>query len=95
MRQIIYLTLLLLFLASCQHSSQKLQLVEEIIDSQPDSALKILRNIDYKNENSNGDKALYGIHMFKALDKATRQLHRILGSIFQLKIIRKKMIMKN
>ena len=69
MRQIIYLTLLLLFLASCQHSSQKLQLVEEIIDSQPDSALKILKEIDYKNEKSQSEKALYGILMFKALDK--------------------------
>jgi tetratricopeptide (TPR) repeat protein len=69
MRQIIYLTLLLLFLASCQHSSQKLQLVEEIIDSQPDSALKILKEIDYKNEKSQSEKAHYGILMFKALDK--------------------------
>lgn len=69
MKQVPFLILLIILLASCQQTSHKLRLVEEIIDNQPDSALKILRNIDYKNEKSNGDKALYGILMFKALDK--------------------------
>ena len=69
MKQVPFLILLIILLVSCQQTSQKLRLAEEIIETQPDSALKILRKIDYKNQKSKGDKALYGILMFKALDK--------------------------
>ena len=69
MKQVPFLILLIILLVSCQQTSHKLRLAEEIIDNQPDSALKILRKIEYKNEKSNDDKALYGILMFKALDK--------------------------
>ena len=68
MKQFLYLSFIIFILASCQQTSQKLRLAEEIIESQPDSALKILKEIDYKNEKSQSEKALYGILMFKTLD---------------------------
>ena len=69
MKQLLHLSFIIIIFASCQQTSQKLRLAEEIIETQPDSALKILREIDYQNEKSDRNKALYGILMFKALDK--------------------------
>ncbi len=69
MKQLLYFFFLIVILTSCQQTSQKLRLAEEIIETQPDSALKILREIDFQNEKSDRNKALYGILMFKALDK--------------------------
>ena len=69
MKQLLYFFFLIGILTSCQQTSQKLRLAEEIIETQPDSALKVLREIDYQNEKSDRNKALYGILMFKALDK--------------------------
>jgi tetratricopeptide (TPR) repeat protein len=69
MKQLLYFFSLIVILTSCQQTSQKLRLAEEIIETQPDSALKVLREIDYQNEKSDRNKALYGILMFKALDK--------------------------
>ncbi|NCB68566.1 MAG: hypothetical protein EOM47_06935 [Bacteroidia bacterium] len=69
MKQLLYFFIIIIVLTSCQQTSQKLRLAEEIIETQPDSALKILREIDFQNEKSDRNKALYGILMFKALDK--------------------------
>jgi tetratricopeptide (TPR) repeat protein len=69
MKQLLHLSFIIIIFASCQQTSQKLRLAEEIIETQPDSALKILREIDYQNEKSDRNKALYGLLLFKALDK--------------------------
>jgi tetratricopeptide (TPR) repeat protein len=69
MKQLLHFFLIIFMLASCQQTSQKLRLAEEIIETQPDSALKILKEIDYQNEKFDRNKALYGVLMFKALDK--------------------------
>ena len=56
------------FLVSCSWLPNDLKRAEEIIDNQPDSALKILQKLPDHNFISDADRANYGILYFEALD---------------------------
>jgi len=56
-------------LGSCSHSSHNLQQVERLIESAPDSALCLLRQMQPNKLTLPSDRALYGILLFQALDK--------------------------
>lgn len=78
MRQIHLLTItVLIVISAVLHSScsmshditDKLEYTESIIENEPDSALKILSNINPSELNSSEDKARYALLMSMALDK--------------------------
>ncbi len=58
-----------IILGSCSDSSRNLQHVERLIETAPDSALSLLREIHPQSLTSISDRALYGILLFQALDK--------------------------
>lgn len=61
-------------LVSCSWLPNDLERVEEIIDNQPDSALKILQKLPDHNFISDADRANYGILYFEALDNTKSDL---------------------
>ncbi len=65
----IRLLLLLFILSSCTRNEESLHHAERLLESHPDSALLILQQIDTTKHFDNSHRALYGILMFKALDK--------------------------
>lgn len=65
----IRLLLLLFILSSCTRNEENLHHAERLLESHPDSALLILQQIDTTKHFDNAHRALYGILMFKALDK--------------------------
>ncbi len=62
------------FLASCSWLPNDLKRAEEIIENQPDSALKILQKLPDHNFISDADRANYGILYFEALDNTKSDL---------------------
>lgn len=61
--------LLLLSLLGCSRNSRDLQRGEQLLETSPDSALRILQQLAAPNSMADSDKALYGILLFQALDK--------------------------
>ncbi len=61
------------FSCTSREVKEKLAVSEEIIMSQPDSALTLIESIDPKQLHTNKDEALYGLLYTMALDK-THQL---------------------
>jgi tetratricopeptide (TPR) repeat protein len=60
---------LFVVISSCSNPPEELQKVESLIESKPDSALHILRNISTEKYKSDENKALYGLLMIEALDR--------------------------
>jgi len=60
---------LLLLLTGCSFLPNDLKTAERLIDTAPDSALQILKNIRKDHAMSSSDRALYGLLLFEALDK--------------------------
>ena len=65
----ILLFTLLLLLTGCSFLPNDLKIAERLIDTDPDSALQILRDIQKDHVTSGSDRALYGLLLFEALDK--------------------------
>lgn len=65
----IFSLLLVLFLAGCSFFPNDLKTAERLIETAPDSALQILRNIQKDHVLTDADRALYGLLLFQALDK--------------------------
>ena len=63
---IIFLSVLMV---GCSLMPNELKLAERIIETSPDSALHILQRMKPVHLMSTGDRALYGLLMFQALDK--------------------------
>ena len=55
--------------ASCSFTPNELKIAEQVMEAHPDSALHILQKLHPEKYSSNANKALYGILLFKALDK--------------------------
>lgn len=66
--------ILLFFLAGCSWLPNDLKRAEEIVENQPDSALKILQNLPDHTFISDADRANYGILYFEALDNTKSEL---------------------
>ena len=66
--------LCLCFFIGCSFTPSELKIAEQIIDSKPDSALRILKNIKSENITFNPNRALYGLLMFQALDNCDKPL---------------------
>ena len=66
--------LCLCFFIGCSFTPSELKIAEQIIDSKPDSALRILQNIKSENITSSPNRALYGLLMFQALDNCDKPL---------------------
>ena len=64
----LFLPLICLFLISCSSTPTELKVAEQIIESKPDSALKILQSIKPQSIKSDYNRALYGVLKAKALD---------------------------
>ena len=54
---------------NCTNTPSELQKAESLIESKPDSALHILRNLSPKTCKSDENKALYGLLITEALDR--------------------------
>jgi tetratricopeptide (TPR) repeat protein len=62
------------FFIGCSFTPNELKIAEQIIDSKPDSALRILQNIESENIKLDSNRALYGLIMFQALDNCDKPL---------------------
>ena len=69
-----FFLLICLLLAACSFVPDELKIADQLIESKPDSALKILQNIKSQNLNSDSNRALYGLLMFHALDNNSKPL---------------------
>ena len=67
--QIFVFYFLFVVISSCSNPPEELQKVETLIESKPDSALHILRNISTEKYKSDKNKALYGLLLIEALDR--------------------------
>lgn len=66
---IIAITLLTLSFTGCSKTPNELRIVEQIIESHPDSALHILQKLHPEKFKTGASRALYGLLLFEALDK--------------------------
>lgn len=63
-----------LCLASCSLVPNELQTAEQLMESKPDSALRMLQNIKPQNIKFDSNRALFGLLMFQALDENDKTL---------------------
>lgn len=63
------LSVFFILFASCNSVSPELKTAEQLIESAPDSALQILRNLPPQKYKNPKNRALYGLLMVQALDK--------------------------
>ncbi|MDD3321190.1 MAG: hypothetical protein PHS59_07085 [Paludibacter sp.] len=69
-KHLFFLHILLIFLfAGCKNIPSNLTVAEELLKTKPDSALKLLQNIHPESLKNESNKALYGLLLYKALDK--------------------------
>lgn len=66
--------ILSLFTVGCSLLPNQVKLAEQMMATNPDSALQILQHIHPNQSLTDADKALYGILLFQALDKSNKQL---------------------
>lgn len=76
MKRCIYFIVLSVILSftGCSFFPGEIKTAERLIENTPDSALKILQRIPYDKSLSSADRALYGLLLFEALDKADKPL---------------------
>lgn len=70
----IFVVFAILFLSGCSFFPGEIKIAEQLLENHPDSALKILRNVQYDKSMSSSDRAHYGILLFEALDKTSKSL---------------------
>lgn len=70
----IFLPLCCFVLVGCSLMPNEMKSAEQIMETSPDSALHILQHIQNVNAMSDGDRALYGLLYFQALDKNNKPL---------------------
>ena len=63
-----FFPLFFLILVGCSLMPNEIKTAERIMETSPDSALRILKRIQSTQYLSNSDKALYGVLLFQALD---------------------------
>lgn len=68
------LSVFCLCLIGCSFTPNELKIAERIMESRPDSALKILQNVKPQNLKLNSSRALYGLLVFQALDNNHKPL---------------------
>lgn len=69
-----FFPLFFLILVGCSLMPNEIKTAERIMETSPDSALRILKRIQSTQYLSNSDKALYGLLLFQALDKNDKPL---------------------
>lgn len=71
MRNLVYISFLLLLFAACSHSPKDSRLLqaEKLMEAYPDSSLMLLGEIDSTSIHRKADKALYSLLLSQALDK--------------------------
>lgn len=60
--------------AGCSFFPGEIKTAERLIETAPDSALQILRNVNYDKSLSTAERANYGLLLFEALDKTYQPL---------------------
>ena len=70
----IVIVLCVFFFAGCSFFPGEIKTAERLIETAPDSALQILRNVNYDKSLSAADRASYGLLLFEALDKTYQPL---------------------
>lgn len=68
-KNLIFISMLGLLMARCSLMPNEIKIAEQMMITHPDSALQILRNVKSVSSLPDADHALYGLLMFKALDK--------------------------
>jgi len=63
-----------LFFFGCSLMPNEIRTAEKVMDSNPDSALQILKKMHPSQSLTDADRALYGIVLFQALDKSNKTL---------------------
>lgn len=62
------------FFTGCSFFPSEIKTAERLIETAPDSALQVLKNINYDESLSSAERANYGLLLFEALDKTYQQL---------------------
>lgn len=65
----IFILFFILFFAGCSLLPSEIKIAEQIMESNPDSALHLLQRLEPKQAMTNSNRALYGLLLFQALDK--------------------------
>ncbi len=74
LKPFIIFTLVSLFLLGCSLTPTEMKTAQRIMEANPDSALLILQKLHPNQSLSDADRALYGILLFRALDKSNKPL---------------------
>jgi tetratricopeptide (TPR) repeat protein len=73
-RYLIFSFIFIVLFSACSFLPNELDVAEQLIETAPDSALKILKNV-YKERNfTDAEQARYGLLLFEALDKSKKEL---------------------
>lgn len=66
--------LICLFLGACSFMPNELKNAEQVMETNPDSALHLLQHTNIKEYKLESNRALYGLLLFQALDKTNKSL---------------------
>ena len=88
LRQTVLFILLGFLLTACHHTADRLLSIEQLIKLKPDSALSLLRQIQYPEKLSDSNRALYALLMTQVINHLMRSIKVIHLYLLQLIIIK-------
>ncbi len=89
-KHLVFILSFLLILSGCSFLPNELNTAEQLIETAPDSALKILKNIYNEESLSPAERARYGLLLFEALDKNVLELKPDTAINFSINYFAKK-----
>jgi tetratricopeptide (TPR) repeat protein len=89
-KHLVFILSFLLILSGCSFLPNELNTAEQLIETAPDSALKILKNIYNEESLSPAERARYGLLLFEALDKNDLALNPDTAINFSINYFAKK-----
>lgn len=76
LRQTVLFILLGFLLTACHHTADRLLSIEQLIKLKPDSALSLLRQIQYPEKLSDSNRALYALLMTQVINQSSDEEHK-------------------
>lgn len=76
LRQTLLFILLGFLLSACRHTADRLLSIEQLIRLKPDSALSLLRQIQYPERLSDSNGALYALLMTQVINQSSDEGHK-------------------
>ena len=76
LRQTVLFILLGFLLTACHHTADRLLSIEQLIKLKPDSALSLLRQIQYPEKLADSNRALYALLMTQVINQSSDEEHK-------------------